>query len=65
MKNKRIKFIGVAILGFALMVLATPNARTAITVTIRASVLTQVCQGGDGVNVTLTATLNPPKSGVN
>jgi len=64
MKNQRIKFIRVAILGFALLVLATPNARTATTVTLTASVLTQVCQGGDGVNVTLTATLSPPKSGV-
>lgn len=65
MKTKRIKLMGAAVLALALVGIAVPTARTAITaVTLTASVIDQACQGGDGVNVTLTATLSPPKTGV-
>ena len=64
MKNKRLKLIGAAALSLILVGMAVPNARTATTATLTASVVDQACQGGDGVNVTLTATLSPPKTGV-
>jgi len=47
--------------------LAVPSGQTATTVTsltLAAVVLDQPCQGGDNVNVTLTATLNPPAQNV-
>lgn len=59
MKNKRIKLIGAAILGLVLAGITAPNALTKTTATLTASVVSQQCQGGDGVNVTLTATLTP------
>src|SRR4029077_11028900 len=65
MKNKKLKLIGAAVLSVILVALVAPSARTAINaVTLTASVQSQACQGGDGVNVTLTATLTPPKPGV-
>ena len=64
MKNNRIIYIGAAILGLSLIAVLAPNAVPATTATLTASVVDQACQGGDGVNVTLTATLSPPKSGV-
>jgi len=64
MKNNRIIYIGATILGLGLIAVLAPNAVPATTATLTASVVDQVCQGGDGVNVTLTATLQPPKSGV-
>lgn len=65
MKNKNLKLIGAAVLGLALIGIAVPTAHAATTaVTITAMVMDQACQGGDGVNVTLTATLSPPKPGV-
>lgn len=63
MKKNGIKYIG-AILGLGLIAVLTPNAIPATTATLTASVVDQVCQGGDNVNVTLTATLSPPKTGV-
>jgi len=36
-----------------------PSGQTAPTATLTALVQDQQCQGGDNVNVTLTATLNP------
>jgi len=45
--------------------LAVPTGVTApTTVTLTASVQDQVCQGGNAVNVTLTATLHPPQQNV-
>jgi uncharacterized protein (DUF58 family) len=64
MKNKRLKLMGAALLGLALIGIAAPTAHSATTATLTASVVDQACQGGNGVNVTLTATLNPPKTGV-
>jgi hypothetical protein len=64
-KKHWIAVLGVAVLGLLLVAapvqtgLAAPAAPV-----ITASVQNQQCQGGDRVNVTLTATLNPPKSGV-
>lgn len=64
MKNKRLKLMGAAVLGLALIGIAAPTARTATTATLTAMVADQACQGGDGVNVTLTATVSPAKPGV-
>jgi len=63
MNKNGIKYIG-AILGLGLIAVLTPNAVPATTATLTAMVVTQVCQGGNGVAVTLTATLSPPKTGV-
>lgn len=65
MKNKQIKLLGAAVLSLILIGVAAPSAFTRTTVTtLTASVVDQQCQGGDFVNVTLTATLSPPRSGV-
>jgi len=65
MKNKKLKLIGAAALSLILVAVVAPSARTATNaVTLTASVQSQACQGGDNVNVTLTATLTPPKPGV-
>lgn len=53
-----------ALLALVLVGIAAPTAFTAPAATLTASVVDQVCQGGDFVNVTLTATLSPPKTGV-
>jgi uncharacterized protein (DUF58 family) len=64
-KKHWVAVLGVAVLGLLLVAapvqtgLAAPAAPV-----LTASVQDQQCQGGDNVNVTLTATLNPPKSGV-
>ena len=64
MKTTQTKIIG-ALLGLVLIGIAVPTALTAPTaVTLTAMVADQACQGGNGVNVTLTATLSPPKTGV-
>jgi len=55
---------GIAILGVLMMAVPVRTALTAPTVTLTASVQDQSCQGGDFVNVTLTATLNPPQRNV-
>ena len=65
MKNKQIKWIGAAVLSLILVGVAAPSAFTEpAATTLTASVVSQACQGGDGVNVTLTAVLSPPRSGV-
>ena len=53
-----------ALLALVFIGIAVPTALTAPAVTLTASVVDQQCQGGDFVNVTLTATLNPPRTGV-
>jgi uncharacterized protein (DUF58 family) len=64
MSNKRFKFIGAAVLGLILVGVAVPSAFTQpLRVILTASVMDQQCAGGNDVNVTLTATLSPPKSG--
>jgi uncharacterized protein (DUF58 family) len=64
MKSKRNRFIGAAILGLFLMGVAAPSALPKTTATLTASVVNQQCIGGDNVDVTLTATLQPRKRGV-
>ncbi len=64
MKNKRMKLIGAAIASLVLLAVAAPNALTKTTATLSAMVVNQQCLGGDGVNVTLTATLQPNRPGV-
>lgn len=64
MKNKKMKLIGVAILSLILVAVVAPEAFPATTATLRASVVSQQCRGGDGVSVTLTATLQPNRPGV-
>jgi len=61
MKNNRwFKLGGAALLGLMILGFAVPSGQSAPTVTLTAMVQDQQCQGGDFVNVTLTATLNPP-----
>jgi len=57
--NKWFKLIG-AVVGLMILGFAVPSGQNAPTVTLTAMVQDQQCQGGDFVNVTLTATLNPP-----
>ena len=65
MTNNKLKLIGGAALSLILIAVVAPSARTATNaLTLTASVQNQACQGGNGVNVTLTATLSPPKTGV-
>ena len=64
MNNKRIKVIGTATWWLILVGLTAPNALTKpLRVILTANVIDQQCAGGNGVNVTLSATLSPPKSG--
>ena len=58
--NKWFKLGGAALLGLMILGFAVPSGQNAPTVTLTAMVQDQQCQGGDFVNVTLTATLNPP-----
>ena len=58
--NKWFKLGGAALLGLVVLGFVVPSGHTAPTVTLTAVVQDQQCQGGDFVNVTLTATLNPP-----
>jgi uncharacterized protein (DUF58 family) len=62
MRNNNIwfKLGGVALLGLVFVGFGVPNGQSAPTVTLTALVQDQQCQGGDFVNVTLTATLSPP-----
>jgi hypothetical protein len=55
---------GAALLGLMILAFAVPSGQTATTVTLTAAVQDQQCQGGDFVNVTLTATLHPPAQNV-
>jgi hypothetical protein len=62
MRNNNIwfKLSGAALVGLMFLGFAVPSGQTATTVTLTAVVQDQQCQGGDFVNVTLSATLNPP-----
>ncbi len=64
MKSKRTKQIGMAILALVAIAVSAPNAVTRTSANLSASVVDQVCQGGNGVAVTLTADLQPAKRGV-
>jgi len=61
--NISFKWGGAALLGLMLG-FAVPSGQTAPTATLTAVVQDQQCQGGDFVNVTLTATINPPQRNV-
>ena len=63
-KSKWIVVLGIAILSILMVAVPVRTAQTAPTVTLTASVQNQQCQGGDFVNVTLTATLSPPQRNV-
>ena len=54
------KMGGAALLGLMMLGFAMPSAQSASTATLTAVVQGQQCAGLFGVNVTLTATLNPP-----
>jgi hypothetical protein len=63
MKNyKRFNLSRIALLGLIVLGLSALSARSATTVMLTAFVQDQQCQGGDLVQVTLSATLNPPKN---
>jgi uncharacterized protein (DUF58 family) len=65
MKNKMwFKLAGAALLGLLILGVAVPSGQTATTVTLTAVVQSQQCQGGNLVNVTLTATLSRPAQNV-
>ena len=65
MRSKTMKWIGAAALSLMMIGVTAPNAFTEpATPTLTASVVSQQCQGGNGVNVTLTAVLSPNRSGV-
>jgi uncharacterized protein (DUF58 family) len=65
MKNNLwFKLGGAALLGLMILGFAVPNGQSAPTVTLTAVVQDQRCQGGDFVNVTLSATLQPPQQRV-
>jgi hypothetical protein len=55
---------GAALLGLVILAFGAPSGQTAPTATLTALVQDQQCQGGDFVNVTLTATINPPQQNV-
>ena len=62
--TKWLTIIGGVGLGLALIAAPAPVAQTAPNATLTASVQDQQCQGGDFVNVTLTATLSPQQNNV-
>ena len=65
MKNKTMKWIGAAALSLMMIGVAAPSAFTEPAApTLTASVVSQRCQGGDGVSVSLTAVLSPNRTGV-
>ena len=66
MKSNNIWFnlSGATLIGLMMLGFAVPSGQTATTVTLTAVVQNQQCQGGDFVNVTLSATLNPPQQNV-
>jgi uncharacterized protein (DUF58 family) len=57
-RNTWFKLGGAALLGLLVLGFAVPSSQSAPVLT--AVVQDQQCQGGDFVNVTLSATLNPP-----
>ena len=65
MKNKQIKLIGAALSSLILTGVAVTSSFAApARVTLTASVVSQACNGGNDVNVVLTAVLSPNKPGV-
>jgi len=65
MKNKQVKLIGAAVLSLILTGVAVTTAFAApAATTLTASVVSQACNGGNDVNVVLTAVLSPARSGV-
>ena len=64
LQNKWFALTGAVLLGLLLIAAPAPTAQSAPTVTLTATVQDQQCQGGDFVNVTLTATLQPPQRNV-
>jgi uncharacterized protein (DUF58 family) len=62
--NKWLKLIGTAVLGLIILGFAVPIGQTATTVTLTAVVVSQQCQGGNSVNVTLTAMVDRHPHGV-
>jgi hypothetical protein len=58
--NISFKLGGAAVLGLMMLGLAVMKGQAAPNVTLTAAVQNQQCQGGDFVNVTLSATLSPP-----
>ena len=62
--NTWFKLGGAALLGLVVLGFAVPSGQSAPAVTLTAVVQNQQCQGGDFVNVTLSATLNPPQQNV-
>lgn len=58
------KLGGATLLGLMILSFAAPSGQSAPTVTLTAVVQDQQCQGGDFVNVTLSATLQPPQQRV-
>ena len=64
-KKHWIAVLGIAVLGLLLVAAPVqPGLAAPAAPVLTASVQNQQCQGGDFVNVTLTATLSPPRSGV-
>ena len=65
MKNNLCLKLGAAtLLGLMILGFAVPSGQTATRVTLTAVVQNQRCQGGDNVQVKLTATVNPPQQNV-
>jgi len=66
MNNKTMKWIGAGLLSLVMIGVAAPRAFTQMEAppTLTASVVSQACQGGDNVSVTLTAVLSPNRTGV-
>ena len=62
--NISFKLSRAAVLGLMMLGLAVVKGQAAPTVTLTAVVQNQQCQGGDFVNVTLTATLSRPAQNV-
>ena len=64
-KKHWVAVLGVAVLGLLLVAAPVqPGLAAPAAPVLTATVQDQQCLGGDFVNVTLTATLSPPKSGV-
>jgi|GEM_PF-1902085 len=66
MNNKTMKWLGAGALSLMMISVMAPNAltQTEAPPTLTASVVSQQCQGGDNVSVTLTAVLSPNRTGV-
>ncbi|MFN2541702.1 MAG: PKD domain-containing protein [Chthoniobacterales bacterium] len=62
MKNNRFKSNRAALMGLMVLGFAFAGSQTASAATLTAFVEDQQCQGGDFVQVTLSATLNPPRN---